>query len=75
MSKSDKSGIRQQEDELFKRMATQRQPMQPDSDPAQQGTTSSNASEPPWYSREGIRQAAKKQFPGLTDEELDAWGA
>lgn len=70
MANSEKD-IRQQEEELFASMAKVHQPMAPDSEPTQSGTTSSPGSEKlPWDHADSIRMAVKARFPGLTESQL-----
>ena len=65
MNSSDNTDIRQLEDELFASMAKVPQPLAQDSQPQGLPTTAA----------EQFRAKLKEQYPGLTDEELDAFGA
>jgi hypothetical protein len=64
--------IRRQEDDLFAKMAKGVNPMAPDSPPtAPDQQSSQNSDDLPWEHARSMREQLKRDFPKLTDSDLD----
>lgn len=75
MSMPKRDSIRGIEDELFGSMAKQKPPMAPEENSSQSEASSSGPSEMlPWDHAEALRAQIKRDYPGLTDADLDAFG-